>query len=334
MPRRPRHDGPDSWHHVFNRALSKRPLFLSAEDHRHFLAGVARAVRAKQIEVHRFALVVNHYHLLARSPTGQLGSAMHDIQMHHAQYLNRRLGRDGPLFRNRYKSRIVTSHGYHRTLVSYIDANPVAAGIVARAEDYPWSSASHHAAGRQPPWLSMDWIEAQVREHTGREDYAACRETFPLRLDPDFLGWVERRLRGRGDARDDMDIVLGADPERTLEWMGTRARLADGDTSFLPVATASAVLSAIAASDADIAALTSRVSRGPPVRGADTLPAGLLRDAASLRWAEIAKRTSSTPATVRNRCLAHRARLVEDPAYARLAARIVRAATRETAGVP
>ena len=59
MPRRSRHDSPGSWHHVFNRALSKRTLFLSREDHRYFLACLAGAVHAGTIEVHRFALVVN-----------------------------------------------------------------------------------------------------------------------------------------------------------------------------------------------------------------------------------------------------------------------------------
>ena len=174
MPRRSRQDSPGSWHHVFNRALSKRALFLSPADHRYFVACLAGAARSGTILVHRFALVLNHYHLLARSPKGRLDSAMHDVQMHYAQYLNRRLGRDGPLFCNRYKNRHVTSDAYHRTLVSYIDANPVAAGVVVRPEDYPWSSAAYHAAGRRPKWLSMDWIDARILEHRARRARLRC----------------------------------------------------------------------------------------------------------------------------------------------------------------
>lgn len=336
MPRRLRHDTPGSWHHIFNRAVSKRALFLSRSDHRYFLACVAGAVRSGTIQVHRNALVLNHYHLLARSPKGRLDSAMHDIQMHYAQYLNRRLGRDGPLFCNRYKSRVVTSEAYHRTLVCYIDANPVAAGLVARAEDYPWSSAAYHAAGRRPPWLSMDWIDAQIRAHTGRDtaDYAACRETFPLRLDPGFLAWVERRLRSRSATRDDLDVVLGPDPVQTLAWMRRQARLADGEDSALPVADAGAVLSALRAVGTRIAALTEGPpSRGPTVHASDALAAGLLRDAASLTWAEIAMRAGCTAGTARNRWLAHRARVLKDSSYAELAAGIVRAAAQQTVGV-
>lgn len=336
MPRRFRQDSPGSWHHVFNRALSKRALFLSPADHRYFVACLAGAVRSGTILVHRFALVLNHYHLLACSPKGRLDSAMHDVQMHYAQYLNRRLGRDGPLFCNRYKNRHVTSDAYHRTLVSYIDANPVAAGVVVRPEDYPWSSAAYHAAGRRPKWLSMDWIDARILEHTGRDgrDYAACRETFPLRVDPGFLAWVERRLRSRSGARDDLDIVLGPDPARTLAWMRRQARLADGKDSALPVADADSILSVLRAMGTRISALAEGPrSRGPTVHASETLAAGLLRDAASLTWAEIAKRVACTAGTARNRCLAHRERLLDDPSYAEVATGIVRAAAQETVGV-
>lgn len=335
MPRRLRHDGPGTWHHVFNRALSKRALFLSEDDHRYFVSCMANAVRSGTIRVHRFVLVLNHYHLLALSPRGRLDSAMHDIQMHYAQYLNRRLGRDGALFRNRYQSRRVTSDAYHRTLVSYIDANPVAAGIVARPEDFPWSSAAYHAAGRRPRWLSMDWIDAQILEQTGRDgrDYAACRETFPLRVDPGFTAWVERRLRSRSAARDDLDVVLGPDPAQTLAWMRRQARLADGEDAALPVADAGAVTSALRAMESRITALAeARRSRGPAVQGSDALAAGLLRDAASLTWAEVAKRVGCSTSTARNRCMEHRRRVLEDRSYAERAADVVRAAAQETVG--
>ena len=336
MPRRRRYDEPGTWHHVFNRALSKRALFLSDDDYRYFLGCMERAVDSGTIQVHRFTLMINHYHMLARSPMGRLDSAMHDIQMHFAQHVNRRLGRDGALFSNRYKSRRVTSDAYHRTLVSYIDANPVAAGIVARPEDHPWCSAAYHAAGVRPRWLSMDWIDSQILRHTGREgsDYAACRDTFPVRVDPGFIAWVERRLRSRSGAHDDLDTVLGPDPAETLAWMRRQACLADGQDYPLPVADDRAVLSTLRRMEARVASLPDhRGSRGPAVPASDALAAGLLRDAASLTWAEIAKHLGCTLGTARNRWLEHRRRVLEDGCYAALAADVVRAAAQETVGV-
>jgi REP element-mobilizing transposase RayT len=333
MPRRRRNDGPRTWHHVFNRALSKRALFLSPDDFRYFLDCIGNAVESGTIQVHRFGLMINHYHMLVLSPVGRLDSAMHDIQMHYAQYLNRRLGRDGALFSNRYKSRHVTTDAYHKTLVSYIDANPVAAGVVAHAEEHPWSSAAYHAAGSQPEWLSMDWIDSVVLERTGRTGYAACRETFPLRVDPSFCAWVERRLRIRSRETDKLDIVLGPDPAETLAWMQRQARLADGGDDALPVADATAVQTALHAMEVHVAALEGRPSRrGPTVKTHDALASGLFRDAASLTWAEIAERLGCTVSTARNRCMEHRRRVLSDGSYAALARDLVRSAAEETVG--
>jgi REP element-mobilizing transposase RayT len=334
MPRRRRNDEPGAWHHVFNRALSKRALFMSPDDYRYFMGCMEGAVESGTIRVHRFGLMINHYHMLVKSPIGRLDSAMHDIQMHYAQYLNRRLGRDGALFSNRYKSRRVTTDAYHRTLVSYIDANPVAAGVVARAEDHPWSSAAYHASGAWPDWLSMDWIDATVLERTGRTGYAACRETFPLRVDPAFRAWVERRLRSRSAASDDLDVVLGPDPAQTLSWMRRQAQLADGEDAPLPVADASAVESSLRAMETRIVGIPeSPRTRGPSVTARDALAAGILRHAATLTWAEIAERLGCSASTARARCMEHDRRVLKDDSYASLARDIVRSAAAETVGL-
>ncbi|MFI5402101.1 MAG: transposase [Planctomycetota bacterium] len=336
MPRPPRLDEPGAWHHVFNRAVAKRALFLSRKDHRYFQACLAHAARSGNLETHKCVLVINHYHLLTRSPNGRLDAAMHDIQMCYARYLNRRLGRDGPLFSNRYKSKRVTSDAYHHTLVSYIDSNPVAAGLAARPEDYPWSCAKFYRARRRPRWLTTCWVDTQVKERTGRDarDTAAYRSVFPVRCDPDFQAWVERRLRSPDAARDDIDLVLGANPQATLAWMRRQAELADGEDLALPVSDAGAILSSLRAVEPQSASMNwrRRPAPGPIEDARGLLRAGLLRDAARLTWAEIARRVGDTPGTVRNRWLAHRRRLLEDAAYAEHATRVVRAASRATLG--
>jgi len=336
MPRPPRLDEPGAWHHVFNRATAKRPLFLSEEDYRYFAACVARAVRSGKIRLHKFVFMINHYHMLTESPKGQLGAAMHDIQMCYARRFNRRLGRDGSIFRTRYGSRRVTTDVYRRALVSYIDSNPVAAGTVARPEDFPWSSARLYRSARRPLWLATGWIDAEVRARTGRDarDTALYRRVFPLRCDPSFLAWVERRLRCSAAARDDLDIVLGPDPAATLAWMRRNAELADGEDLALPVANGTAILETIDAVQPRTAKLSwrRRPSRGAAVDARDQLRAGLLRDIGRLTWAEIGRLTNTTARTGRNHWLAHRQTVLDDALYADHATAIVRAAASRTVG--
>jgi hypothetical protein len=44
----------------------------------------------------------------------------------------------------RYKSTVIQSERYLLACMVYIDLNPVRAGMVARAQDYPWSSHAHY----------------------------------------------------------------------------------------------------------------------------------------------------------------------------------------------
>jgi len=40
----------------------------------------------------------------------------------------------------------------------YVEMNPVRAGLVGRAEDWPWSSAAAHVSGRPDPLAQSDWL--------------------------------------------------------------------------------------------------------------------------------------------------------------------------------
>jgi hypothetical protein len=59
----------------------------------------------------------------------------------YAMFFNKRHGRVGHLFQNRYTSTVVESERYLAALVRYIHLNPVAAGVVespSQLEAYPW----------------------------------------------------------------------------------------------------------------------------------------------------------------------------------------------------
>ena len=129
VARRPRCDEQETWHHVFNRGIARQTLFEGESDIRFFLAQLARAVRRGEVELHAFAILTTHYHLLVRTPDGGLGRAMQRVQTAYSRRFNRTRRRDGPLVRSRYGSRHVDTLEYRQVLVSYIDANPVVAGL-------------------------------------------------------------------------------------------------------------------------------------------------------------------------------------------------------------
>jgi putative transposase len=93
----------------------------------------------------------NHAHLVA-IPRGadSLARALGRAHSCYAQRFNRRYRRSGHLWQNRFYSCPLGSSHLVRAL-AYVDLNPVRAGLVGCAADYPWSSAPAHVRGSSPP---------------------------------------------------------------------------------------------------------------------------------------------------------------------------------------
>ena len=76
--------------------------------------------------------------------------ARHAAYGQYAQRVNRMRKLKGHLWQGRYFSSPLDSP-YFRNAVRYVELNPVRAGLVRRAEDYPWSSAAAHCGLRGDP---------------------------------------------------------------------------------------------------------------------------------------------------------------------------------------
>jgi REP element-mobilizing transposase RayT len=77
---------------------------------------------------------------LIETPDGNLSKGMRQLNGVFTQYSNRRHRRSGHLFQGRYKAILVDADTYLLELARYVVLNPVRAGMVADAGDWPWSS--------------------------------------------------------------------------------------------------------------------------------------------------------------------------------------------------
>ncbi len=327
MPRHPRDDAPDTWHHVMNRGVARRTLFETKADIRTFLARVALEVRAGRVEVHAFCVLTTHFHLLVRSPAGELSAVMQRVQNEYARWFNRARRRDGPLHRGRFRSKRIDSLAYRELLVRYIDANSVAAGLVPSAELYPHGSARCYAGERGPPWLARDWIEATVRRHSGltRYDPARYLDSFGPRGTPTASALIERRLEHAGRCEDPLDQLVNAAPRRVLEWMRRKARLADGTTIGVPVCDEETVCLVVQQARARSGEWSVRPGRRA-VDAWPTVQVGLLRELCGSTLRQAGARTQR-PAS--GACILderHRRLVQDDESYAARAAELAREA--------
>lgn len=94
------------------------------------------------------------------------------------RHFNRLEGRSGTLWESRYKSSPVQSDEYLLACCRYIELNPVRAGMVAEAGDYPWSSYMARMGGVGSDWLDLDPLYLGLGE-----DEANRREQYRLFLE-------------------------------------------------------------------------------------------------------------------------------------------------------
>jgi hypothetical protein len=209
MARRARIDAPDSFHHVMNHGANDVRLFETPADFNAFEALLAGPATRGDVEIHAYALLSTHFHLLVRSPRGALGRALHAVETPYAAHLNRTRRRAGAVYRARFRSIPVRSHAYRCLLVRYVDWNPVAAGLCAHPFEYAHGSAAQYARGDGPAWLTRDWVEAEACALAGSASFTAgaYAKAFgaPTSSQERF---VARRLAARGDRDDALDDLL------------------------------------------------------------------------------------------------------------------------------
>jgi putative transposase len=150
MARLPRLTVPGYPHHVIQRGNNRQPIFINDADRRLLLALWAEYAEKFQVAVHAYVLMGNHFHLLV-TPTTETGlpQMMQAVGRRYVRHFNGAQGRSGTLWEGRYRSTLIETERYLLACMAYIDLNPVRAGLVAQARDYPWSSHGHHIGLRQ-----------------------------------------------------------------------------------------------------------------------------------------------------------------------------------------
>ncbi len=149
MARLPRLTLPGYPHHVIQRGNNRQVIVASAADRQFLLDLLDENARKFTVAIHAYVLMDNHFHLLASPSTAEgLPQMMQAVGRRYVRYFNDRQQRTGTLWEGRYKSTLIQPDRHLLACMAYMDLNPVRAGLVAQAADYPWSSYGHYAGLR------------------------------------------------------------------------------------------------------------------------------------------------------------------------------------------
>ena len=130
MPRLARLDAPGVLHHIMGRGIEGNKIFISDKDREDFIERLSAMAEEGAMDVYAWALLPNHFHILAKTKNRSLSSSMRKILTGYAVNFNKRHRRYGHLFQNRYKSIVCQEEAYLRELVRYIHLNILRARIV------------------------------------------------------------------------------------------------------------------------------------------------------------------------------------------------------------
>ena len=143
MPHRPRCGTAGLIFHVLNRAVRRARLFDDGTDYAAFLLVLREAQLRIPLRVLGYCIMPNHFHLVVWPSTdNELSAFMHWLTSTHSKrwHAYHETRGTGSVYQGRFKSFPVQNDPHFLTVCRYVEQNPLRAGLVDRAEDWPWSS--------------------------------------------------------------------------------------------------------------------------------------------------------------------------------------------------
>jgi putative transposase len=165
MPRTARASVAHTWYHVLNRGNRRAEVFHKPADYDAFVKAMADAKARLAVDILGYCLMPNHFHLVIRTHAdGELGRWVQWLLMAHARRYHRHYHTSGHVWQGRFQAFPIQDDDHLVTVLRYVERNALRAELVARAEDWKWSSL--------PGWLGGDpslWRGVEVRDERWRE---------------------------------------------------------------------------------------------------------------------------------------------------------------------
>jgi putative transposase len=200
---------PDLPHHVTQRGNRRMAIFKQTSDYALYRDLLAERLATHDVVCSAYCLMPNHVHLLltplrqeVAEASASLSRAVGEAHRRYTAFFNARARVTGHLFQGRFGC-VAMDEAHWLAAVRYLAFNPVRARLCARPEDWPWSSARAHVAGRSDglvdvrPVLGLmrdigQWFEETTAKGTKFEEpfSSAAR---PLG-DAAFVARIEARL--------------------------------------------------------------------------------------------------------------------------------------------
>jgi putative transposase len=190
-------------HHVTQRGNGRARTFFGDEDYALYRDLLASHCRAAEVDIWAWCLMPNHVHLvLVPSDPDGLRRALSRVHRAYAGVIQARRKRTGHFWQGRFGAAAM-DEAYLAAALRYISLNPVRARLVARAQDWRWSSTRAHLRGKDDGLTALKPVREIIADFAGLLASAPEQDLFdslraaesigrPLGSDR-FLARIERQ---------------------------------------------------------------------------------------------------------------------------------------------
>jgi putative transposase len=223
MPRIARLAPPKVIYHALTRGNNRQDIFKDREDFVKYMELLLTYKERYRFRLYHYVLMSNHVHLVLEpiDGGGSLSQIMKGLNLSYAQYYKKKYDYQGHFWQDRFKSIIISKDNYLLACGSYVELNPVRAGIVRNPGHYKWSSYRSYAYGdsnqlldQNPIYLALsrykkkrmakyrEFVRSMLKERTGQKGEMERRRIYGS---PSFVSKVSKaynidemiRKRGR-----------------------------------------------------------------------------------------------------------------------------------------
>jgi len=184
----------DYFYHITQRAPGKEKLFVEDSDYLYFLHLLKDISKTFNIDIHSFALMPNHVHLLIYLNERNLARAMGKLFQRYAIYFNKKYRRKGHVFCGVYRCALCNDENYILAASLYIHLNPLKAGLCMRFNDYRWSSMNLYLRPLRKSFVKNDFVLNILncdKQKAAKEYRAFLKECEKIEYSP-----ILKNLRG------------------------------------------------------------------------------------------------------------------------------------------
>jgi REP element-mobilizing transposase RayT len=180
-------------YHIYNKAVADNLLFLGDENYYFFISKIQEHL-LDVADILAYCLMPNHYHMLIKLRNDDLSAAMQKLALSYVVPFNSYFQRSGHLFQGSYQIKFVEDDRYLIHLSRYIHLNPVAAMLVAKPENWDFSSAQEYLGMKSVNFIKPKIVLDLLDDYRGSaliEKQKRYKE-FLEDWDPEYMAFKQK----------------------------------------------------------------------------------------------------------------------------------------------